>query len=99
MKMVTSIKLRVCWIGFSMIGCFASGAWVSAGDEPEEGQQEGPNIDALIDAIPSASLDAGIVLQSGEIKIALATVEGVETANIAAQKKRSPEFSLTDDMR
>jgi len=49
----------------------------------------------LIDSIPMGALEGSIVVQSGELKVAMSTVGKVESAYVAASRRERPKFSLT----
>ncbi|HYG75496.1 MAG TPA: peptidylprolyl isomerase [Planctomycetota bacterium] len=57
------------------------------------------NVEDLIDTVPVGELDAAVILQSGEIKIPLSSVEKVELAYVAAAKRQNPKYILAPELR
>ena len=71
----------------------------ATGGMSEEGQNQKGGMEALIDSIPLADLEEGVLLQSGEIKISLGAVGKVEAAYVAATRRQQPKFALTPSLQ
>lgn len=73
-------------------------AWPTAligGEAPPKAKAG--DIGDLVDRIPLGQLEDGVVLQAGDVKIGLAAVAKVETAYVAAGRRRDPKYSLTPE--
>lgn len=53
------------------------------------------DLDDIIEGVKIGPLDEGVILQSGDIKILSKTVEKVETAYIASEKRKFAKFQAT----
>jgi len=82
-----------------LLVAFFWGAAGLEGGEPQgqgaEAQGQKGGIADLIDRIPLGQLEDGVLLQSGDLKISLSTLDKVEAAYVAASRRKQPKFTLT----
>jgi parvulin-like peptidyl-prolyl isomerase len=65
-----------------------------------EGDAKPPkNLGTMIEAIPLVALDEGVLMQSDDIKIQLASVEKAEKGMVELRKKEDPKFVLEPRMQ
>jgi len=67
---------------------------ITAGQNPDGSKRE-RDLDDIIEGVKIISLDDGVILQSGDIKILSKAVEKVETAYIASEKRKFAKFQTT----
>lgn len=67
---------------------------ITAGQNPD-GTPRDRNLDDIIEGVKITSLDDGVILQSGDIKILSKTVEKVETSYVASEKRKFAKFQTT----
>lgn len=67
---------------------------ITAGQNPDGSKRE-RDLDDIIEGVKISSLDDGVILQSGDIKIMSKAVEKVETAYVASEKRKFAKFQAT----
>ena len=67
--------------------------------KPPAAEPPPKELEEIIAEIPRGPLEESVVLQAGDIKVTLATVEKVESAYVTSQKKTNPEFKLEPDFQ
>jgi len=67
---------------------------ITAGQNPDGSKRE-RDLDDIIEGVKIGPLDEGVILQSGDIKILSKTVDKVETAYIASEKRKLTKFQAT----
>lgn len=58
-----------------------------------------PREDDIIDSIPSATLEDGVIMQSGGIKVPTSAIEKVELAYVASEKRKNEKFIMSPETR
>ncbi|MCY3020651.1 MAG: peptidylprolyl isomerase [Planctomycetota bacterium] len=77
--------------------CAGEPAPKAEGGGPEEKKPR--SVDDIIDSIGKGPLDEGVLLQSGTLKVPLEVVTKVESAYVAATKRRQPQYVLTPEVQ
>jgi parvulin-like peptidyl-prolyl isomerase len=89
------------WMVLPLIAALAN--CVNAGEAPESREERAAlakdeKLNDIIEGVAIGKLDDGIVLQSGEIKITARTIERVENAYMAAEKRKVTKFQPTMEL-
>jgi peptidyl-prolyl cis-trans isomerase C len=64
---------------------------------PANGEKAPPrpkDLDTMIEEVPLAALDEGVLMQAEDIKVAMATVEKAEKGFVETKKKQDPKFNV-----